>query len=439
MRPRAESPPERVRIIDLTHDGRGVAQTSGKTVFVDGALPGEWVEMVRVRRRRRHDEARLADLLEPSAERSQPICPHFGICGGCSLQHLQPAAQLRAKEKILLDELARVGDVVPERVFAPLDGPVAGYRRRARLGVRFVEKKGRVLVGFRERFKSFVADLEVCPVLAPPADRLVRPLADLIGTLSILRRLPQVEVCVADNRSAFVLRVLDPPTSADLARMRAFEIEHDVDIYLQPKGPDSIVALREPAEPLFFELPEYALRFTFLPTDFIQVNAVLNQRMVGRAMELLAPAGGRRILDLFCGLGNFTLPMARLGASVTAVEGDAGLVRRARRNAAANGLDTRATFHAADLYEGCDSQAWSGARYDAVFLDPPRAGAEQILPVIAQGDVGRIVYVSCHPQTLARDAGVLVNRFGYRLAGAGVMDMFPHTAHLESIALLERG
>jgi len=439
VRPAADAEPERVRIIDLTYDGRGVAHTSGKTVFVDGALPGEWVEMVRIRRRRRHDEARMAGLLEPSDERSDPICAHFGTCGGCSLQHLQPAAQLRAKEKILLDNLARFGDVAPERMFAPLDGPVVAYRRRARLGVRFVEKKGRVLVGFRERFKSFVADLDSCPVLAPPADQLVRPLADLIGALSIRRRLAQVEVCVADNRCAFVLRVLDPPTGTDRSLLRAFALEHDIDIYLQPKGPDSIVPLTEPAESLWFELPEFDLRIAFQPTDFIQINGVLNRRMVRRAAELLAPIAGQRILDLFCGLGNFTLPLARRGARVTGIEGDAGLVRRAQQNAAANGLAARAEFHVADLFADCAGHPWLSDAYDAVLLDPPRAGAERILPLIARKDVARVVYVSCHQETLARDAGALVNQFGYRLTGVGVMDMFPHTTHLESIALLERG
>jgi 23S rRNA (uracil1939-C5)-methyltransferase len=328
--------------------------------------------------------------------------------------------------------------VAPETEFAPLTGPAAGYRRRARLGVRYVEKKGRVLVGFRERAKSYVADLEACPVLTAPADRLIQPLAEMIGSLSIRRRLAQVEVSVAENRAAFVLRVLDPPSEADLETMRTFEQIHDVDLYLQPKGPDTVRPLSAAARPLRFTLPEFDLVYEFLPTDFIQVNGELNRKMVSCAMSLLAPQPGERILDLFCGLGNFTLPIARLGATAVGIEGDPALIERARANAARNGLAGQADFHRADLFEDCAGLPWLRERVDAVFLDPPRAGAEAILPAVADSGAGRMVYVSCHPATLARDAGILVSRYGFRLRGAGVMDMFPHTAHVESIALFER-
>jgi 23S rRNA (uracil1939-C5)-methyltransferase len=439
VRALAETHTEAVRITALADDGRGVARISGVDVFVDGALPGECVEVVRVRRRRRRNEARMTALIEASADRVQPICAHFGQCGGCSLQHLRPRAQLRAKQDMLLDRLMRLGDVAPERVFEPLGGPTSAYRRRARLGVRFVEKKGRVLVGFRERYKPYVADLDTCPVLTPPADRLLGPLAELIGALSIRRRLAQVEVCVADNRAAFVLRVLDLPTVADRSLMQAFETEHDVDLYLQPRGPDSAEPLTGPAEPLWFELPDFELRLHVLPTDFMQVNGGLNRHMVRRAMELLVPSAGQRVLDLFCGLGNFTLPVARLGARVTGLEGDAALVARARRNAERNELDALADFHMADLSGDCAGVPWLSEDHDAVFLDPPRAGAAAVLQHVAAHGVARIVYVSCHADTLARDAGLLAKQFGYRLAGVGVMDMFPHTTHVESIALLERG
>lgn len=430
--------PERMTIVDLTHDGRGVARGDGKVMFVEDALPGETVDVVRLRRRRNHDEGRAVALLTVAEDRVDPLCPHFGVCGGCSLQHLSGDGQMAAKHKVLLDNLREIGEVVPETEFAPLSGPVSGYRRRARLGVRYVEKKGRVLVGFRERAKSYVADLEACPVLTPPADRLVRPLADMIGSLSIRRRLAQVEVSVAENRAAFVLRVLDPPSESDLESMRAFEQTHDVDLYLQPKGPDTVRALSTAARALVFTLPEFDLVYEFLPTDFIQVNGQLNRKMVSRAMALLAPQPGERILDLFCGLGNFTLPIARLGATVAGVEGDPALIERARANAALNGLEAQADFHLADLFADCAGLPWLRERVDAVFLDPPRAGAEAMLPALADSGAGRIVYVSCHPGTLARDAGILVSRHGFRLRGAGIMDMFPHTAHVESIALFER-
>jgi 23S rRNA (uracil1939-C5)-methyltransferase len=438
MRAAARPEPEQVKIVDLSHDGRGVARSDGKTLFIDGGLIGETVEILRSRRRRHHDEGRVINVLEAATDRVAPICAHFGVCGGCSLQHLSAPGQLESKQKVLLENLERIGKVRPESTFAPLTGPVSGYRRRARLGVRYVQKKGRVLVGFRERAKSYVADLDACPVLAPPAGDLIRPLAELIGSLSIRRRLAQVEVCVADNRSAFVLRVLDPPCDDDLEQMRAFERAHDVDLYLQPKGPDTVRPLSETAAELHFCLPEFDLDFRFLPTDFIQVNAELNRKMVSLAMALLAPEPGQRILDLFCGLGNFTLPIARLGASVVGVEGDAALIRRARANAGHNGLDELVEFHVANLFEDCGGLPWLDQAADAVFLDPPRAGAQEILPAVAGTGARRVVYVSCHPGTLARDAGTLVEEFGFYLRGAGVMDMFPHTAHVESIALFER-
>lgn len=435
MSRRSKRTPETVEIVDLTHDGRGVARTEGKTLFVDGALPGETVEAVRLKRRRTHDEGKVLNLLVPAAERVEPACPWFQICGGCSLQHLDGSAQLAAKEKVLLDNLLRIGRVEPESVYPPIHGPGTGYRRRARLGVRWVEGKGRALVGFRERFSSFIADIEYCPVLAPPADGLILPLSRLVSGFSLKNRLPQIEVSIADNRTALVFRILEDPTGQDLDALRRFRETHGVDVYLQRGGADSVTALDGIATPLVYHLPEFDLEYRFLPTDFIQVNAGINRQMVSRAMELLGIEADWRVLDLFSGLGNFSLPMARRGASVTAVEGDSGLVARARENALLNDLGS-AEFHVANLFEDCRDLPWAAGPYDAVLLDPPRSGARQILPVVA--GAGRIVYVSCHPGTLARDAGALVEDYGYRLAGAGVIDMFPNTAHVESMALFVR-
>jgi len=438
MRAAGQRESQRMTIVDLTQDGRGVARTEGKIMFVEDALPGETVDVICLKRRRNHDEGRAVALIEAAADRVEPLCPHFGVCGGCSLQHLSGPGQRAAKQKVLLDNLQRIGQVEPATMFPPVSGPDAGYRRRARLGVRYVDKKGRVLVGFRERAKSYVADLDACPVLAPPADQLIHPLAELIGSLSIRRRLAQVEVSVAENRAALVLRVLDPPTAQDLERLEAFERVHNVDLYLQAKGPDTVRPLGGSATSLRFSLPEFDLEYEFLPTDFIQVNGALNRKMVSRAMELLAPEPGQRILDLFCGLGNFTLPIARLGAAAVGIEGDAALIDRARANAERNGLSAQAQFHPANLFEDCSDLSWLREPADAVFLDPPRAGAQEILPAVAQTGARRLVYVSCHPGTLARDAGILVSQHGFRLRGAGIMDMFPHTAHVESIALFER-
>jgi 23S rRNA (uracil1939-C5)-methyltransferase len=430
--------PETVEIVDLSDDGRGVAKgSSGKTVFVHGALPGETVRILHGRRRRSHDEASVDSVLAPAGERIVPGCPHFSRCGGCSVQHLAPESQRACKERRLL-RLLREAGVEPAEVYAPIVGEEWRYRRRARLGVRYVAGKGRVLVGFRERLKPYVAELESCPVLAPPADQLLLPLAELIGRLSIFRRLPQVELCVGDDRTALVLRVLDPPTADDLAAMRAFELELDVDLWLQAGGPETVQPLTGPAVDLNYRLEDFDLEFRFGPTDFIQVNAEVNARMVARAVALLAPTPETRVLDLFCGIGNFSLALARAGATVTGVEGLPALVDRARSNARHNGL-TAAEFEVADLFGEPADWAWRERRFDAVLLDPARAGAGPALASIAETGAQRIVYVSCNPETLASDVAVLTGGHGYKLAGAGIVDMFPHTSHVESLALLVRG
>ncbi len=433
---RRPADPERVEVLSLAQDGRGVARPDGKTMFVSGALAGEVVMAVRTRKHRRYDEAETVEVLTPSADRVTQGCEHFGTCGGCALQHLDGTRQVEAKQAHLAEQFARLGQVEPGRWLPALRGPSWGYRRRARLGVKYVTRKGRVLVGFRERAKPYIADIRRCPVLAEPVDGMIEALAGLVGQLSIRERLPQFEVAVAENATALVARVLDPPTGADLALMREFAATHHVEFYLQTGGLETIAPLSEPATPLEYTLPEPDVRIRFAPSDFIQVNAQINAQAVGLALSLLDAQPGETVLDLFCGLGNFTLPLARRVGRVVGVEGEVGLVERARANAQLNNI-TNADFHVADLAADPVEAAWAGQPFHRVLLDPPRAGAAGVLPLIGRLRPRRIVYVSCHPASLARDAGVLVNELGFRLQAAGVMDMFPHTAHVESIALFE--
>jgi len=428
---------EEADIADLSHAGHGVARLDGKAVFVTDALPGERVRIRRVRRHRNFDEAVLESVLEASPERVTPSCPHFGTCGGCALQHLEPRAQLAFKETQLFENLARLGGVEPGRRLEPLSGPVRGYRRRARLGIKRVARKGRVVVGFRERAAPYVADLHECHILAPPLGDLLDPLAALVDGLSIAERLPQAEAAVADNGCALVLRVLDPPTADDLERLRAFERAHGVRLYLQPAGPASVVPLTPGGEPLRYSLPEFDVSIEFEPTDFVQVNAELNRAMVGRAVGLLDPQPDERVLDLFCGLGNFSLPLARRAGQVTGVDGEPMLVARATENARRQSI-TNVAFVAADLSNPTEDAAWATRGYARALIDPPRAGAREVLPVVGRSGAGRVVYISCHPGSLARDAGILVRDHGFRLVAAGVMDMFPHTTHVEALAVFER-
>jgi 23S rRNA (uracil1939-C5)-methyltransferase len=421
-------------IAALTQAGEGIVR-GGKTAFVLGALPGEAVRFRRTRQHRQHDDAQLLEVLAPSADRATPRCPHFGVCGGCALQHLAPAAQLRAKEAELRDTLERLARITPTRWLEALAGPAFGYRRRARLGAKFVRKKERVLVGFRERAAPYVAELERCEVLAAPAGTLLRPLAELLSGLSIREQLPQIEVAVADNATALVLRVLSSPSEADLAQLASFAQQHGVRFYLQPGGTDSVRPLGEPAAALHYRLPRFALTLEFLPTDFIQVNAAVNEALVSRAVELLAPEPTARVLDLFCGIGNFTLPLARQAGAVVGVEGEAALVARARANALSNGL-SNVEFQVANLAGEIAQAPWLRGAYTHVLLDPPRTGARELLPALAALKPQRLLYISCHPGSLARDLGVLVHEHGMQLEAAGVVDMFPHTAHVESIALL---
>ena len=424
-------------VLDLSHDGRGVARMDGKAVFVEGALPGERVKFRVFKRRRQFDEAGLVEVLTPSVDRVTPKCAHFGVCGGCTLQHLAPAAQLAAKQRQLLDNLERIGRVRPETVFAPLAGPVWAYRRRARLGVKFVTKKDRVLAGFREREKPYIADIRRCEVLVGRFATLPKELAALTETLSLRDALPQVEVAAGDTAAALVFRVMQALNADDLAKLAAFGQQHDVQIFLQSGGLDTIRPLRDDYAPLSYAVDDGRRILEFGPTDFVQVNREINVAMVASAVALLQPGPGDAVLDLFCGLGNFTLPFAARAGRVVGVEGDAALVAKARRNAERNALTTT-EFEVDNLFEPATWGGWSKKSYDLVFLDPPRAGASEIMERMAHWRPRRVVYISCHPGSLARDAGILVEAQGYRLTGAGVMDMFPHTTHVESIAVFER-
>lgn len=424
---------------DVTAEGQGIASIEGKRVFIEGALRGETVTLRRVRARRNYDEADLIGVGEASPERVAPRCTYFGTCGGCSLQHMSAQAQGNLKETVLLESLKRIGFVVPDRVLPAITGPEWGYRRRARLAARFVPGKGRVLVGFSEKGSPWITDMHSCETLHPALSALISPLSDLIGSLSLAQRIPQVEAAVADNATVLVFRILEDPTSGDLEAFRVFSARHGVRIMLQRAGPGDITPIDPAADggDLWYELAERGLRLTFGPTDFIQVNAEVNRQMITLVLEMLKPDPSARLLDLFCGIGNFTLPMACNARHVLGIEGDAGMVRRARLNARLNGIDN-AEFALADLGAAGTSPAWTGQRFDAVLLDPPRAGAAAVMRPLAETGAARIVYVSCHPGTLARDAGTLVNELGYRLAAAGILDMFPATSHVESVAVFER-
>jgi 23S rRNA (uracil1939-C5)-methyltransferase len=417
-------------IESLDAEGRGVARKAdGKVVFVEGALPGERATVQILTGRRKFDIGRASSIVTPSPGRRTPPCPHFGRCGGCAVQHADLAVQLAAKESWLVENLARIGKVQAERWLPPLTGAEWGYRHRARLSVRRVPKKGGVLVGFRERRSSYVADLRECHVLPPSVSALIVPLKEMVERLSINTRLPQIEVAVADNATALVVRHLLPLTPADEAELRAFAERHAVHLWLQPGGPESARPFHPASSELYYD--SNGVRLHFRPTDFTQVNHALNRLLVARAVELLEPRPGERIADLFCGLGNFSLPIARRGAQVIGFEGSRELVERARANAAANGLV--AQFEVMDLF--APNLAPFGA-FDKVLIDPPRQGAIEIAKSL---NARRIVYVSCDPATLARDAGVLVHAQNYRLLAAGIVNMFPHTAHVESITLFEKG
>lgn len=426
-----------LEVTDLLQDGRGVGRLEGKAVFVSGALPGERVRVRQTGRNKQFDEGETLEVLQASVDRIVPRCPHFGVCAGCVLQHLGQAQQIAAKQRVLEENLARIGHVEPGRMLEPLVDEAWGYRRKGRFSVRYVEKKGRIVLGFRELNPRFVAELAECHTILPELGSRIPQLVALIESLEGKRAIPQVEFIAGSGPVALVFRHLEPLSASDLEAMKAFATETGFAVFLQSGGVDSVRALWPEQVDLHFDIPAFDLQLAFRPLDFIQVNAGLNQKMIARALEMLDPLPGDRVLDLFCGLGNFTLPLARRAGRVVGVEGDAGLVARARENAARNGLDN-VEFHAADLAKDLSSEPWMRAGFDKLLIDPPRAGAAEVLTQLPLAGIRRIVYVSCHPGSLARDAGFLVRERGYRLVSAGAMDMFPQTAHVESIALFEK-
>lgn len=427
------------RIDGVTHDGRGIVAGDGKKVFVAGALDGEEVRFIRRKRRRSFDEAELLEVLLASPDRVEARCDVFGRCGGCSLQHISAAHQREIKTQTLRDNLERIGGVSPVEWLEPLIAEEWHYRRRGRLAVKDVPGKGRVLVGFRERHAPFITDMHRCEVLAKPVDDLIEPLSEFIGGLSIRARLPQIEVAVAENGVALVFRVLDPPSDSDRALFVDFGRRHGVAVWLQPGGLDSLEAVDADAADLglSYSLPEFDVEIAFEPIDFVQVNAEINRRMVSRAIELLDPGEDDRVLDLYCGIGNFSLPLARRGGKVLGIEGEPSLVARAMANAERNGLEN-VEFQCADLAEIDGKENWLKSGWDRVLLDPARSGAAAVVAEMTRIGPERIVYVSCHPGTLARDAGTLVKEHGYTLSFAGIIDMFPHTAHVESVAVFDK-
>jgi 23S rRNA (uracil1939-C5)-methyltransferase len=427
-------------IESIDHEGVGVAHVDGKVTFIDGGVTGERVRFARRRSRGNFDLGTVTEVLRESAQRVAPRCRFHGICGGCAMQHVDASAQVAAKQRVLEDNLARLGKVRPEQILPPVIGPAWGYRNRARLSVHYVAKKGGVLVGFHERRSSFVADTDSCAVLPAHVSRLIPHLREMFTAMKLRERLPQLELAVGEDVTVFVLRHLEPLPGEDAARLRDFAERHGIQWWLQPKGPDTahpFHPLQAPA--LDYRLPEFGLRLGFGPTEFTQVNAGVNRVLVRRAFGLLDPRPGERVGDLFCGLGNFSLALATSGAQVVGMEGSPGLVARAAQNARANGLDSRVTFLAHDLYTDAAGALQRLGPVDKLLIDPPRDGALEICKGLPDsGAPARIVYVSCSPSTLARDAGVLVNVKGYRLAAAGVVNMFPHTGHVESIALFQR-
>jgi len=440
-----------VDALDL--DAQGVARKAdGKVVFIEGALPGEVVACRVGRSKNQWEQGTLVALRRESAQRVRPACPHFGLhagaCGGCKMQHLHPMAQVAVKQRVLEDNLWHLAKVRPEQMLRPVEGPAWGYRHRARLSVRHVAKKGTVLVGFHERKSRYVADMQVCPVLPEKVSRLLVPLRALIGAMEQRDRLPQVELAMGDEVTALVLRHLEPLTEADLQRLRDFGAAHGVQWWLQPKGPDSVRRLDDDGPQLAYALPEFGVRLPFLPTDFTQVNAQINRVLVSTALQHLAVQRDERVIDWFCGLGNFSLPLATRAAQVLGIEGSEALVQRSRENAALNGLAAKTRFLARDLFTLTATDLVAQGSAARWLVDPPREGAFALAKALAdlhQPDTAldwepprRIVYVSCNPATLARDAGLLVHQAGYRCTHAGVVNMFPHTAHVESLAVFDR-
>ncbi len=432
------SPLVEAHIESLTLEGQGVARIDGKAVFIEGALPGETVAFRYTSYKQKHDEGKVETVLVPSSERVEPKCAHFGVCGACTWQHIALDAQIQHKQQAMLNNLKHIGKVEPESVFEPLVADGWAYRRKARLGVRWVKAKGKALVGFREKDGRFLADLSRCEILHPTLGEHLTDFQDLITGLEARETIPQIEVAVGDNATALVVRHMEPLSDSDRTQLLEFAREFNYQLYLQPKGPDTVHCIYPQSPELYYEHPQFNTRVKFAPLDFFQVNQALNRKMVVRALELLAPQPTDTVLDLFCGLGNFTLPLARQAAEVIGVEGDMAMVERARAAAHANDIHNTDYYACNLMAEDLGREPWLKRRYDKILLDPPRAGAKEVIAHMGKLKASRIVYVSCDPATLARDAGELVHTHGYCLVGAGVMDMFPHTSHVESIAVFER-
>ena len=439
---------EWLRIESLDLEAQGVAHNAeGKVVFVEDALPGEEVQVAVRRRKDSWERAVLVAMRSESSQRVVPRCRHFGVCGGCAMQHLHVSAQVAIKQRAIEDALWHLGKVRPERVLRPIEGPAWGYRQRARLSVRYVAKKGTVLVGFHERKSSFVAEIASCEVLPRHVSDMLLPMRALVGTMRGRDRIPQIELAVGDATTALVLRHLEPLSADDLERLREFATLHAVEWWLQPKGPDTAHRLDAAASTLDYELPEFGIRMPFRPTDFTQVNRDINRTLVARAVGLLAPGTGDSVIDWFCGLGNFTLPLATRARSVLGIEASASLVDRARDAAALNGLAGKTRFAVRNLFEVTANLLAEIGTADRWLIDPPREGAFAIVKALSElaeapneswNPPKRIVYVSCNPATLARDAGQLVHRAGYRCSAAGAVNMFPHTTHVESLAVFDK-
>lgn len=433
-------------IESLDQEGRGVTHVDGKTIFIDGALPNEKVTYQSIRIKPSYEVANVVEVLKQSNQRVTPKCPHFGLCGGCKLQHLDFAAQVAAKQRLLENDLWHIGKVKADNILPPLYGPAWGYRHKARLSVKYVEKKQRVLVGFNEKATRYVADMNSCEVLVPEVSALIAPLQSMILQLSIRDKLPQIELAVGKAAEddgnpviVLILRIMEALTFDDEALLKTFADIYAVQVWTQTKGPDTIkpfYPLQAPA--LKYSLPEFDLIYPFKPNEFTQVNPQINRVMIRRAMQLLAPQPHEKIADFFCGIGNFTLPIARSGAQVLGLEGLANLVERANESATLNQIDNT-QFGVADLFKMTPDALTALGRFDKWLVDPPRDGAYELVKALDEtNSPERIVYVSCNPATLARDAGVLVNEKSYVLSAAGVINMFPHTAHVESIALFTR-
>jgi 23S rRNA (uracil1939-C5)-methyltransferase len=427
-------------IESLDQEGRGIAHREGKVIFVEGALPGETVTASVYRRKPSFELAQVAAVLESASSRVTPRCVYFGLCGGCALQHVDTATQVAVKQRALEDALWHIGKVRAERMLSPIHGPAWGYRHRARFTVRYVPKKGGALVGFHEKRSSYVADMASCEVVPARISALLPRLRELVGALSIRHHLPQIELSIGEGGAdVLVFRILQPFSDEDAVLVRDLAERHRVFVYIQTAGPETAAPFHPPeGADLHYALPEFDVRIYFSPTDFTQVNHAVNGVLVRRAMSLLAPRAGERIADMFCGLGNFSLPIARSGAQVFGIEGSKGLVERARTNAARNALSHLTRFEAMDLFKIDPPSLAALGRFDAMLIDPPRDGAVAVINALGGDAPQRIVYVSCSPGTLARDAGLLVHEKGYTLTAAGIVNMFPHTAHVESIASFER-